>query len=748
MNFTRPVIAFALLRQCSDTFQGDLLAGVSLLIKPVVADLAGQIYDSALLASRMEKAYGIPLTGTALEGFVPRLIAAGILHVELKQNGGPSKAIYCEQEQVVVPPEQEEEFQELIDDFLKHARNGLSKSSLSPSDNELIAGFLSHLSTLDFSSVRTRPIVVKNEVDKEGTIVGREQKERIDLSQNLAQGAAIDVLVASYISKLHSLNPDRLDLLSKVADGALGIELVLDLQAPYAVARLSNTTAVIDTPLLLQHLDLSSVAEWKAARTLISQLQQAGATIAAFQHTIEEAEGVLSAIQSARHTGVPYGPTVGRIANSVYRAYFESMINRISSTWVNKEHFELIQKAANHFYKNFSNEDEQALTHELMLSLEDRVLTREKDAKSVAEIIRRLGGAHIPADQIANCPYIFVTNNNSVRRRAARFLVDRGFIGPEDFIPIVTDRYMAGLCWLITGGKSENSPSTAQLLANCANALRLRPELAARTKNFLHKLDTEKALHFEALMTNDRASQYLMEATFGNPELITEQNVEEIYEEVQRRAVEKVAKEKDDLYLGKLGKLESEVVTNKEAMETLKQTLVEVEFDRERKERDLAEVSQRAEVFEGKFTSQSQEVANQAIKIEELDSEFKRVKDLAIDMEKRVTLQIEALQKNARRYAEKIIFRIRAAGGLLAVGFTVLLGYADKFWVQQLSLDHQYWGNWAVILVQALLVLLGIAVFFEKFTDWFIVSLRENLYKKRLSELGALTETQGPDNES
>lgn len=735
MNFTRPVIAFALLRQCSDSFQGDLLAGVSLLIKPIVADLAGQTYDSVALATRMEKAYGISLTGAALEGFVPRLVAAGILHVEGKP-GSPSKAIYCEQEPVTVHPEQEKEFQGLIDDFLIHARNGLLTTAIHPTDDELITSFLSHLSTLDFSSVRTRPIVEKSDKDRDGTIVGPEKRELIHLSHNLAQDAIIDVLVASYISKLHSLYPERLNLLAKVADGALGIELVLDLQAPQSVSRLSATTAVIDTPILLQHLDLSSVAEREAARALISQLQQAGATIAAFQHTIEEAEGVLSAIQNARHTGVAYGPTVGRLANSVYRAYFESMIKRISSSWVDKEHFELIQKAANHYYKNFSDEDEQDLTHELMLSLEDRVFTREKDAKSVAEIIRRLGGAHIPADKISTCPFIFVTNNNSVRRRAARFLVERGFIGPEDFMPIVTDRYMAGLCWLITGGKSENSPSTARLLANCANALRLRPELAARTKNFLFKLDAEKAKHFEVLMTNDRASQYLMEATFGNPDLITEQNVEEIYEEVQRRAVEKIAKEKDDLYSVELSKLQNEISARQEKETTLNLALSEVQLVNQVQELELQKISLAASQLADQFTQQSQEVFGQTKKINELDSNFKKMEGMANDFQSRVETQDKFLRAKAENYVNTIVFTAKVVGGISAVALAFLLSYVDKFLVPQLSIDLQYWGNWAILSAQMLLGLFGIGVFVDRLTARPFAKLRAKLLKNKLMTFG------------
>ena len=101
-----------------------------------------------------------------------------------------------------------------------------------------------------------------------------------------------------------------------------------------------------------------------------------------------------------------------------------------------------------------------------------------------------------------------------------------------EFNPIVTSRYLSGLCWLLCGGKSDQSPTVAKLLANCAAALRLKPELAERPKRFLAAVDPEKARHFEAMMTNERASQYLVEVTLGDANVITANNAEDIYEEV------------------------------------------------------------------------------------------------------------------------------------------------------------------------------------------------------------------------
>ena len=94
MQASRPVIAFALLRQCSELMRTDLLTGVAVLIKPVVPDLADQVFDSRVLATRLASAYGISIPATALEGMTRRLVNANVLRIEETETG-LSKALYC-----------------------------------------------------------------------------------------------------------------------------------------------------------------------------------------------------------------------------------------------------------------------------------------------------------------------------------------------------------------------------------------------------------------------------------------------------------------------------------------------------------------------------------------------------------------------------------------------------------------------------------------------------------------------------
>lgn len=727
---SRPLIAFALLKQCSEIMKTDLLGGVSLLIRPLVADLAGKIYDSSLLAERLGTAYGLALPPDVLEEFTPRLLESGIL-VPQESSGGMPKAVYASQP-IVATHDSAQEFQQILDEFVAHARVLLAKTSQNIGDEELHQAFLRHLATLDFSAIRAKPIVT---TDFDGKLVGPSVRDQIDLSEQLQKEAALDAIVASFITGLHASGGKRLVLLSQVADGALAAELVFDLRAPHSVPRLTNTTVVLDTSIILSLLDLSSGQDKEDAKRLVASITEAGAKIAAFRHSVEEAEGVLVATNNARGVGEAYGPAIARLSNGAYRAYYESMRGKISRTWQQQHHYEIIQESATHFYQNFSAADEEALMSVLRLSLIDRVLTRERDAKSIAETMRRLGGAHISIRDLSSCRFIFVTPNTALRNRAANFLRLRDFVRQDEFAPVVTSRYIAGLCWLITGGKSEQSPTTARLLANCATALQLRPEISERTKRFLAQVNPEMAVHFEALMTNERAAQYLAEATFNNPSFITANNVEDIYSEVQRRAAEKVGLEKDAFYGKEIALLEQDRIAAKAVAVQLAERLEQVQMEAEGRRMDSERLTATTLTLSEEHGTQRKALEDQTTRISDLERTLTEVSE----RDRVNTANFLAYQNTARGQARRRSerwtkgFQIAFAATMFLLTFA--LGYVDKIIFPTLPVDVQSSVSLAIIVMQALLSLAGVSVF-SRWAAKPFEAISMKLYKARLSSLG------------
>lgn len=735
MQVSRPVIAFALLRQCSELMRTDLLSGISVLIRSLVTDLANELFDSRVLADRLASAYGLSIPAAALEGMTHRLVAANVLRIEQLQSG-LTRAVYIgTAEESLIEPDAERDFQEVLDDFLLHAQQRLVAAGKELTDDILTKGFLRHLATLDFSAIRAKPQVVSDATKK---IVGPAAREQLALSAELAEQAAMDSLVASYIASLQEHQPARLQLLAKVADGALAAELVFDLQAPTAVSRLTNTTIVVDTPLILSYLDLSSSQETLDVKSLFGQIKETGAKIAAYQHSIEEAEGVLRAIQNARNVGDAYGPSVHRLSNSMFRAYFESMIGSVARVWTQVHHLEVIPEAAAQFHKNFTQIEEEGLMAAIRLSAVDRVQTRERDAKSVAETMRRLAGAHVPISSVASCRFIFTTSNAALQRRAAAYLNREKFVLDGEFTPIVTSRYLSGLCWLMCGGKSDQSPTMARLLANCAAALRLKPEIAERTKRFLAAIDPEKAKHFEALMTNERASQYLIEVTLGDMNVVTANNVEDIFEEVQRRAAEKVAIEKDQYYLGQLAAVKADARAAEEETERLRESLQRTQLEVDARKMEIRDFAQRASDLQTKHDESQARLTEQSDQLRTLVALTTDATNKASEAQRLLTEQWERSRNIANRFAEHRTRQIRWAGVATMFALSLGVGYLDKFIIPVLPAAQQAWGNFVLIVLQASLAISGLGLLVDRFVHSPLERLRKRIYSQRLAELGVL----------
>jgi len=732
MLVSRPVIAFALLRQCSELMETDLLGGVAVLVRPVITDLVGQLFDSRLLSERLGEAYGVSIPPAALEGMLLRLAAANILRIE-QLPSGITKAIY--NQTAATDPldlETEADFQNILDGFLEHSHERLKAVGKSFSDDVLLSAFLRHLATLDFSAAKVKPQL---DPDRK-TILGPSTRMQLELSEELADQAALDSLVASFIASLKEHRPEQFGLLTKVSDGALAAELVFDLQAPTSVSKLNKTIVVVDTPLILSYLDLSSVQDCTDVRQLFDLIRDAGATIAAFQHSIEETEGVLKAIQNAREVGEAYGPSVYRLSNSTFRAYFESMIGTVGKRWTGEHGFQILHQAAEHSYKYFTESDEENLISSIQLSAYDRVQTRERDAKSVAEIMRRLAGAQIPANSIESCDYIFVTSNASLQRRVAAFLEKGQFVASGNFNPIVTSRYFSGLCWLICGGKSEDSPTMAKLLANCAAALRLRPEIADRTKRFLAAIDSEKARHFEALMTNERASQYMAEATLGDISVVTANNAEEIFEEVQRRAAEKVAIEKDQEYQGVVESLKKEILKKDNYANEKESLLVQTKNEAEQRGKEIEELKKLAEILRDTHESGVKKLAEQSGKIESLSALVEHSTVIANGAQQKLSQHWAQARQRAAGYANSRTELLRWVGVILMVSLVVGSMYVDKFISPTLDESHRRLINFGLILIQILLSLSSFGLVIERFSRRPLEKLRKTLYSKRLRDLG------------
>ena len=238
-------------------------------------------------------------------------------------------------------------------------------------------------------------------------------------------------------------------------------------------------------------------------------------------------------------------------------------------------------------------------------------------------------------------------------------------------------------------------------------------------------------------MTNDRASQYLMEATLGNPDVITENNIEEIYDEMQRRAVEKLSREKDDFYTAKIDALQIDVEQKTKALSFLESDMHKLQVENKKTAEALASASIRSVELEGELVSQNDQIQQLKSLVNQISEDSKKHQ-----------LSADEIKKNARSKAEqaadKKIQQLRMLGVGLAALCAILINYFDKFVIPQLPSDSQPIANAAYIGLGALLTVFTASIIIEKPSKFIFSKVRKKILKERLEELGIFDDAPAP----
>lgn len=733
---SRPVVAFALLKECSEVLRTDLLGGIALLIKPLISDLGGQRFSAEVIRERLSENYGISISVQALTDFIPRFLDAGILE-ERKVNETVSEAVYVEIDQAesVATESDEIGFQFIFDRFLGFCDQHLSSVGVTISKDQLISGLLTRLATFDFRAIEVKPDRTAKDASKSGTILGPTAKEDRDIEDLVVSESKLDVLVASFVNDVCASDQTALELLVKVAEGALGAELVFDLQAPQITSDLSKVTIILDSPILLSLLDLSDQQHRRYANDLVQQIRRSGATVAAFRHSIEEAEGVLGAVKTNAHFGNAYGPTAERMRDRAYVAFFETMVGAVEARLIDQG-IKIIEPTGAAQQKYFVAALEDELTSRLRFHLLEKRLARERDARSLAEVIRLRAGVSVSMDKVQACRYLFVTSNLKLQEQTRAFLMNKGLLDRSEFPPVISDRYFSGLAWLMFGGESDISLTTAKLLANCSTALRARPDIIAKTRAFLARIDPQKAAHFEALMTRERAARYLTEITLGDSLLITAENAEEIYERVEEIAGEKIARAKDAYYSERLAEKDGQLVILRDELGAAKTAIQKLEGDHSKAVSELAFHSDHVAFLGKKLQEEERLRVEGERRAAAIQEQLKQIENIARRAESDALRAKKSAILLALRDAKLALwsFRILVLALFVVSGF--YLGYVDRFILPRLEEEWQASASVAILVGQVFLASVGFWVFTDHLFGPLARRFSIGAYNKRVRSLG------------
>lgn len=695
-NPDRSLIAYAFLAQATRG-EGDLLSGLAPIFKPIARLHAGERFDCNEFSRNVEEIYGLKVHPWAVEDIAPRLEKAGLL-ARNQHSGEVHEYSYAEisEEFDAVT---EDDIRHVIHQFVEFARPILRQNNLPVDERALEDGFLAQLVDMNFISILLKPDSSREDIRKDTTLTVKKPAEQAEWEQTNAARAKIDVLCAAFIVNAYHNDPNLYAMLMQIATGALVSEVILNLQDPGQTVSLEGLTIILDTPFLMSALNLSSEEAHTFSLEICNQLREKGAQLAAFSHSIDELRDNLKAVIGNVRGGTGFGATARRLSGSAFASYAASVLEN-AEVRLKQDNVRIIEAPQSQdFFQYFSGDDQERVR--ASFGIFSNQLAQERDAESIAATMRLRRGKRVKMGRFATAGYLFVTENPWIAERAQGFLKRHNLFSDGEVPPAVSERYLAGLLWVIFGGKGKDLPRHL-LLANCAAALEPRTDVVKQMHRFLSEIDPKQAEFFRTLMTEERAGQYTMQLTLGDSALLNQDNALVVLEQVKNSLIEKLEADKNAQLEGIKAGHEAEVARHKEISDELRDKLLNSQADQLGIQRELKQRNERLEKLAESVA------AEKAIRIEERRK------------------LVERCIHEASKYETTV-------HALIAVAVATIGGLIAWFGIQ----DSQ---NVAIKSISAVVVWLLALLGFWKIPDYalggYMRKWRDKVYHKKLAELG------------
>jgi hypothetical protein len=470
----------------------------------------------------------------------------------------------------------EAHLQALIDGFCEFASAHFNRAGLIVSQDILETALLDRLIKPDFLALILRP----DRLQKSAKTLGLNKQPDVLDDPETHREQQLDYLVSRFILNVHASNLEQFELLVSATSGCLVAEVVLDLRHPPAHGEsLSGLRIAIDSPLILDALGLGLDGAAPYAKQLIKQVRNVGATPCVFDCTTEEIQSVLRApLQHYERGQELHGPLGRKLRNSfAFAAYLRSVIPKIPELIreLGIEAFSISGVDRAQRLRFFTEPNEAALASHLGEYPTDEA--RLHDARAISDVLRIR--SHKKGTSIRESEIVFVTRNSRLARLSKKYLIESSLASEDYLPPCITDRYLAGVLWIVAGGGAD-SLSRLRLVANCSTAIVPRREIVSRMHKFFEDLNPAMVTRFEALMTNERAEHFLMDRAIADASLITPENFEDIYKEIEEVAAERVTEKMTQ----KIADLQTTHATQIEAITAQMEATAEIQNRRYRDE--------------------------------------------------------------------------------------------------------------------------------------------------------------------
>nr|WKF60712.1 hypothetical protein HUO10_005234 [Paraburkholderia busanensis] len=514
------------------------------ILAPVLARHVKEVYVPNKISEEIFETYGTHIHPYALEKISERLVERGWL-VKNAEEPSTNAILYKVAESVIAAaPVPHQEVTALFDDFISYAHSETERLGTDRfSDSDLEKAFILRLQELP--SPNARLLTERRESSlPEKTLTLKKNKDEADRRIVASKEQRINSIFMAYVQIIRNENADKFELLTRLSSSALLAQVVLSYKNPSNAQALNSVRFYFDGPLLMDLLDMDSPERHIAAADLLRSLGKTRAILVAFNHSVEEVRDNIRAAIQAYDERRPHRNIGARMVAS------QSFRDRVKLILANLENevkalgMSLVEAPADQRSLGYFSKAEQEYL-ESHIGYYGHDLARQRDALSIASVVRYRAGVSGNRQELSSVRHLFVTRNPRLAGYAEKHLVEND-VHPKDAMPpSITDRTLAAVLWLMFGDQEQGPEqfSARLLLANCTAI----PASAEAVRNKLAEIasatDPELAKTFEVWSRMPAGAEALMRSTLGDPILITVDNTQEIIDSVMATATEQGARE-------------------------------------------------------------------------------------------------------------------------------------------------------------------------------------------------------------
>lgn len=291
MTYSRSLVTFAFVRDALQS--GDIVAGLFPLFAPAIKRRHGKTFDPAVFAKDLEELCGLAVHPYIIEDWAPRMAQHELLIEHDKELVGTrSVTTYiCADPNIPDLVDLESRIVRLFDGFETYAKVLLKSHGLTaPARAVLERELVTRIQSMGFDNILAKP-------DRgNGANVLTLERRPAEQSPDQHEAQIMDVICATFIIELHRRQPEQFALVTELAAGALAAEVVLSFRVPPKTgSSFKGMKVFLDSPLILDLLDVGGQEERDFARYLVDALRKEGAIVATYEHNVGEIVDVLTA---------------------------------------------------------------------------------------------------------------------------------------------------------------------------------------------------------------------------------------------------------------------------------------------------------------------------------------------------------------------------------------------------------------------------------------------------------------------